>query len=273
MVTTAAEHNSVLRPLYYLSKSKGIKVHMVPVDKMGRVLLEEWEDALAKYSPQLAVFSHASNVTGAVNDAALLSRIAKQAGAVTLIDASQSLGIVPVHPHAWGIDMVAFTGHKYLLGPTGTGGLYIDPNLELEPVWVGGTGIQSDLDEMPPIMPTRFEAGTPNDSAFAGLAAALAWSSDHVLEDGLLGKTKRLSAGLVEVGANVIAVNPPRTPVISFTLKTWEVEDVGEVLQKMFRHNLPYRTPLCPTNPFFLGHRSCRNGTFKLVSFYNRPGN
>jgi len=237
VITTAAEHNSVLRPLHYLAKTRGIKVHMVRVDRAGRIIEEEWEAALRNYRPQLAVFTHASNVTGAVNDAGLLGRMAKQAGAVTLLDASQSFGLFPVCPEQWGIDMVAFTGHKYLLGPTGTGGLYIAPAMEpeLEPVWVGGTGIHSDLDEMPPMMPTRFEAGTPNDCAIAGLAEALKWSTENPLNiNSLMAKAERLSVGLQELGADVIAVQAPRTPVVSFTLKTWDVEDVGEILQKSF---------------------------------------
>lgn len=235
VITTAAEHNSVLRPLHYLSKTKGIAVHILPVDKQGRVKPEKWENALAKYKPQVAVFTHASNVTGAVNDAALLGRLAKQAGAVTLLDASQSLGLVPVLPEVWGIDLVAFTGHKYLLGPSGTGGLYIAPEVDLEPVWVGGTGVQSDLDEMPATMPIRYEAGTPNDPAIAGLSTALKWGAEHVLNvSALQSKTERLATGLLTAGADVISVKPPRTPVISFTLKDWTVEDAGEVLQKSF---------------------------------------
>lgn len=234
-VTTAAEHNSVLRPLHYLAKTRKISVHEVPVDKTGRVIPAEWEAALQKFKPQLAVFTHASNVTGAVNDAALLGRIAKQAGAVTLLDASQSLGIIPVLPEVWGFDMVAFTGHKYLLGPVGTGGLYIAAGLDLDPVWVGGTGIHSDLDEMPVEMPIRFEAGTPNDPAFAGLAAAIAWASAYGLDsDALQCKVERLAAGLAAAGADVIFAAPPRTPVVSFILKDWEVGDVGEVLHKSY---------------------------------------
>ena len=235
VVTTAAEHNSVLRPLYYLSKTRGIHVHFIPVDKMGRVVTSDWEAAMRQVKPQLAVFTHASNVTGAVNDAALLARLAKEAGAVTLLDAAQSLGVVPVLPEVWGLDMVAFTGHKYLLGPAGTGGLYIAPATELAPVWVGGPGIHSDLEEMPPLMPARFEAGTPNDPAFAGLAAAVAWASQCKADAaGLMEKTGRLASGLAAAGASVIHVEAPRTPVISFTLPQWEVEDAGDVLHKSF---------------------------------------
>lgn len=268
VVTTAAEHNSVLRPLHYLAQTKGISVHIIPVDKRGRVNIEEWDNALTNYRPQLAVFTHASNVTGAVNDAALLTRLAKQAGAVTLMDASQSLGIVPVLPAVWGVDLVAFTGHKYLLGPPGTGGLYIAPEMELEPVWVGGTGIQSDLAEMPLTMPTRFEAGTPNDPAVAGLSTALTWSAENLLDcSALLSKTKRLEAGLSAVGADVIVVEPPRTPVISFTLKPWAIEDIGEVLHKSF--GIVCRTGLhcAPLIHTYLGTAPAGTVRFSLSRF------
>lgn len=235
VLTTAAEHNSVLRPLHYLAKKNRLTVHIAPVCREGRLAPEQWETALRKTAPQLAVFTHASNVTGAVNDAALLGRLAKQAGAATLLDASQTLGLVPVLPDVWGIDMVAFTGHKYLLGPCGTGGLYLSPGLELEPVWVGGTGIQSELAEMPPAPPSRFEAGTPNDAAFAGLAAALSWNVRNPLDTaGLRQRTKRLALGLAEAGASVIAVSPPGTPVVSFTLTNWNIEDAGDILHKSF---------------------------------------
>ncbi|SDF35520.1 aminotransferase class V-fold PLP-dependent enzyme [Sporomusa acidovorans] len=235
IVTTAAEHNSVLRPLYYLSQTKGVAVHCVAVSTEGRIDPAEWDAALRIYQPQLAVFTHASNVTGAVNDAALLAGMAKQAGALTLLDVSQSLGLVPVLPEKWGVDLLAFTGHKYLLGPTGTGGLYMAPNVDLAPVWVGGTGVMSDLKEMPSLLPIRFEAGTPNDAAFAGLAAALLWNRENPVDvTELQSKTERLAAGLAAAGADVIAVRPPRTPVISFTLKNWTVEDAGEVLHKSF---------------------------------------
>ncbi|NSL49885.1 aminotransferase class V-fold PLP-dependent enzyme, partial len=116
-----------------------------------------------------------------------------------------------------------------------TGGLYLSPGLELEPVWVGGTGIQSELAEMPPILPSRFEAGTPNDAAFAGLAAALSWNVRNPLDiAGLRQRTKRLALGLAEAGASVIAVSPPGTPVVSFTLTNWNIEDAGDILHKSF---------------------------------------
>ncbi len=243
IITTAAEHNSVLRPINYVRKHRDIDVKILPVDNEGRVIPEKWEKAVKQFSPHLVVFTHASNVTGAINPVAELSKIAKEAGALTLLDASQTLGLEEVHPESWGIDFVAFTGHKYLLGPPGTGGLYIAPGVEIEPVWVGGTGILSDLDEMPPMMPERFEAGTPNEPALAGLAHALGWQKENPVNlTALHQKTQRLSEGLIALGLQVINVKGPRTPVISFTVPGWEVEEVGEILYKSF--NLICRTGL-----------------------------
>lgn len=265
VVTTVAEHNSVLRPLHYLSKTKGIKIHMVPVDGAGRIIPEAWAEALEKFKPRVAVFTHASNVTGAVNDVKKLAMMAKTVSAITLLDASQSLGAIPVYPEKWGIDLAAFTGHKYLLGPTGSGGLYVAPAMsaELEPVWVGGTGIQSELAEMPPMMPIRFEAGTSNDCALVGLASALRWAAEHrIKEDALLNMTQRLCTGLQEIGAEIIEVMSPRTPVVSFRLKGWDVEDVGEILQKSF--GIVCRTGLhcAPQIHSFLG--AAPRGTVRL---------
>lgn len=235
VLTTAAEHNAVLRPLYYLRKHHRLRVEIIPVDRTGRVIPEVWEAAVKRFSPQLAVFTHASNVTGCINSVAELSRIAKQGGACTLLDASQTLGLVDVTPELWAVDMVAFTGHKYLLGPPGTGGLYIATGLDLKPVLVGGSGILSELADMPPELPARLEAGTPNDPAFAGLAQALLWQREHPLNrDEIAGKVARLSRGLVELGATVIEVSSPRTPVVSFVLPNWEAEEIGEILYKSF---------------------------------------
>ncbi|HEY3423638.1 MAG TPA: aminotransferase class V-fold PLP-dependent enzyme [Negativicutes bacterium] len=235
VITTTAEHNSVLRPLHYLRKHRNIKVEFIPVDQQGRMMPERWLAAIRKFEPQLAIFTHASNVTGAINDAEVLGNLARQAGVATLLDASQTAGFVDVLPETWGIDMAVFTGHKYLLGPPGTGGLYVSPAIRLEPVWVGGTGVQSDLAEMPEAMPTRFEAGTPNDPALGGLAHALAWQQEFPCnKSAVLQQLERLAAGLLEAGVSIIDVSAPRTPVLSFTARDWELEEIGEILQKSF---------------------------------------
>ena len=235
VVATKAEHNSVLRPLHAREKTDGIRVICLDTDRTGRVPLPAWEKAMKEFRPRLAIFPHASNVTGAVHDAAAMAAMAKSAGAAVLLDASQSLGWIPVEAGAWGIDLVAFTGHKYLLGPQGTGGLYVGRNLELQPWLQGGTGIRSDLEDMPEEMPLRLEAGTGNEPSFHGLLAALEWAEEHPLDrrsaQALMG---RLRQGLEEAGAHVIVPEGAATPVASFTLPGESVADVGYMLEESY---------------------------------------
>ncbi|MDR1658843.1 MAG: aminotransferase class V-fold PLP-dependent enzyme [Desulfovibrio sp.] len=235
VVTTKAEHNAVLRPLYFLQKHRNIQAVHVDVDSAGRVGLKTWETALKQYRPQLAAVTHASNVTGSINPVEELCGMARGMGAVTLLDASQTLGFAEVLPQSWSVDMVAFTGHKYLLGPTGTGGLYIAPRIDLEPVWVGGTGILSELEGMPPELPARFDAGTPNTPAFAGLARALRWQQEHpVPQAEIEARAERLASGLKRLGAHVRDWRGPHTPVLSFTAPRRSVADLGEMLHMGF---------------------------------------
>ncbi len=231
VVTTKAEHNSVLRPLYALAQNEGIRVVHLDVDSVGRVPREAWAKAMREHRPKLAVFTHASNVTGAVNDARALCAEAKAVGALTLVDASQTLGFSQVKAEEWGADMLAFTGHKYLLGPQGTGGLWLREGLSLTPHLLGGTGIHSDMDTMPAQMPLRLEAGTGNEPGFHGLLAALRYAEENpVDEDTCMARLAHLRAGLIEAGARVIAPDGACTPVLSFTLSELPVEEAGFLL-------------------------------------------
>jgi cysteine desulfurase family protein len=235
ILTTAQEHNAVLRPLYRLSRLRRAHIRFIPTDREGRVDMEKYRQALQGDSPRMVVVNHASNVTGAVQPVKELFGLAKEHGATTLLDASQSLGLEDVHAQDLQADMVAFTGHKYLLGPVGTGGLYVRPEIELEPVLMGGTGVRSDLREMPSEMPLRLEPGTPNLPAFVGLAHAIRWHKENPIEQRRLYRlSARLEQGLGEAGANVVTVSGRRTPVVSFTLPGWDVEEIGYVLQKEF---------------------------------------
>lgn len=231
VITTQAEHNSVLRPLFRLKKQGIIDYTALPVCADGRVDPTVWRSALAKYRPRLAVFTHASNVSGAVNDARLLSSEAKSAGASVLIDASQTCGLVPVLPLEWGADMLALTGHKYLLGPLGTGALYVAPGTELSPVYTGGTGIRSDEDEMPEALPLRLEAGTGNAHSFAGLASAISYANENPLDsNSLSAKLLALEHGMLRLGMNPISVSGERTPVISAKSPLYPADILGEML-------------------------------------------
>ncbi|MEG2525394.1 MAG: aminotransferase class V-fold PLP-dependent enzyme [Oscillospiraceae bacterium] len=240
-VTSLAEHNSVLRPLYELERRGVIKTVFVRTDSGGRIDVDEWRRAIADNHPRMCVFTHASNVTGAVNDAELLCSAAKQYGATTLLDASQTLGIEPVRPNTFGADMVAFTGHKYLLGPQGSGGLYVGEDVQLRPTLFGGTGIWSNLETMPDNYPQHLEAGTGNETSFAGLSAALRWNSENsALPGEISSRTSRLREGLRDCGADVIDPGGSCTPVVSFIINGWSCEDAGFVLGS--RYDI-----ICPT--------------------------
>ena len=230
VLSTRAEHNAVLRPLYRLGQ-RGICVRKVPADAVGRVDPAEWERALLECRPRLCVLTHASNVTGAVNDIPALAGAAKRAGAAVLLDVSQTLGCVPVRLHEWGVDLAAFTGHKYLLGPQGTGGLYVREGLELTPYLIGGTGVQSDRKEMPEEMPLHLEAGTGNEPSYHGLLAALRWSRQHPLDErALKERTGQLAEGLARLGCRVICPGEPSTPVISFVIPGISCADAADIL-------------------------------------------
>ena len=233
VVTTKAEHNSVLRPLYALEQKGLIHVQYVDTDETGRVSLQDWEGCLQDYRTRLAIFTHASNVTGAVNDAAAMTAAAKAVNARVLIDASQNLGWLTLTAEAWGADMVAFTGHKYLLGPQGTGGLWVRDDLTLQPHLLGGTGIQSDLDTMPEQMPLHLEAGTGNEPSFYGLLSALQWREANPPDiSSCTHRLNRLRQGLNKAGARVIVPSGECTPVVSFTLPGESAADAGFMLQE-----------------------------------------
>lgn len=230
VLTTRAEHNAVLRPLYRLEQ-EGIRVVRLHVDDCGRVRPGDWEAALAEYRPKLCVLIHASNVTGAVNDVPILAGAAKDAGADFLLDVSQTLGILPVKAEAWGVDMAVFTGHKYLLGPQGTGGVYVRPGLDLKPHMTGGTGVLSDRMEMPEEMPLHLEAGTGNEPSYHGLLAALRWSRAHPVDQEALGTTvKELAEGLKKLGCRVIEPSGASTPVLSFLIPGVSSADAADIL-------------------------------------------
>jgi selenocysteine lyase/cysteine desulfurase len=183
--------------------------------------------------------THASNVTGRVFDVAPLFEAAKKAGALTLLDASQSLGAIQVQPVALHADLVAFTGHKALLGPTGTGGLYVEPGTELGQLIVGGTGARSDLLEHPLEMPQRLEAGTANLAGLAGLRAALGWLASN--GDEHRAAVSRLARCLRTELASIKRVQlfdhrgeGERTGIVSFRIAGWDVEEAGMILGESF---------------------------------------
>jgi len=237
VITTVMEHNSVLRPLYRLKEKAVIRLDVIGLDEDGSPSGEEFEMALDS-DVALIVMSHVSNVTGRVVDVARYFSRAKESGAITLLDASQSMGHLDVRPDDLCCDMVAFTGHKGLLAPPGTGGLYVAPHIELEQVIVGGTGVRSDSMQHAPEMPMRLEAGTPNVPAFMGFAAALRWLRDN--QEEFRARERRIYQSLrseMEEIEGIRLFSPGQgdhSSIISFALKGWDVEETGQVLEDSF---------------------------------------
>ncbi len=173
VITTSMEHNSLLRPLYALQK-KGIDLTIVSSGSDGVVSVEDIRSALKPNTRMIAV-AHVSNVCGAVQPVEEISKLSKSAGALFLLDAAQSAGHLPVSVDDLNIDFLAVPGHKGLLGPSGTGLLYVSPKISLMPVIQGGTGTNSTADEQPLVFPDGYEAGTHNLTGISGLQAGIAF--------------------------------------------------------------------------------------------------
>ncbi|MBD9040763.1 MAG: aminotransferase class V-fold PLP-dependent enzyme [Collinsella aerofaciens] len=172
VVTTVLEHNSVLRPLNRLAAEQGVTVEHAGCDASGVLDYDELE-RLVTPGTRAVVVTQASNVTGNAVDVARVAAVAHAAGALVIVDASQSAGTAHIDMQAMGLDIVCFTGHKGLMGPQGTGGLAVAEGVDVAPWAMGGTGVHS-FDTLQPLeWPTRLEAGTLNGHGIAGLSAGL----------------------------------------------------------------------------------------------------
>lgn len=172
VVTTVLEHNSVLRPLNRLATEQGVSVDHAGCDANGVLDYDELE-RLVTPGTRAVVVTHASNVTGNAVDVSRVAAIAHAAGALVIVDASQSAGTAHIDMQAMGLDVVCFTGHKGLMGPQGTGGLAVAEGIDVAPWAMGGTGVHSFEPLQPLEWPTRLEAGTLNGHGIAGLSAGL----------------------------------------------------------------------------------------------------
>lgn len=180
VISTDLEHNSVLRPLYRLEAEQDVSLSFVPADALGNVSYDDFE-ALIRPETKAIVCNHASNLTGGMLDLLQVGRIAHRHGLLFIVDASQTAGCVSIDMEQLGIDILCFTGHKGLMGPQGTGGMCIREGIEVQPLKVGGTGVQSYNKYQPQEYPTRLEAGTMNNHGIAGLSAAV----DYIQEVGI----------------------------------------------------------------------------------------
>jgi cysteine desulfurase family protein len=247
VVTTMLEHNSVLRPLYHLEMDGIIEVTHVPFDENGYVHPDDIRIALKK-NTRMVVVNHSSNVIGTIQPLAEIGRICKDKGVYFIVDASQSAGIIPIDIKTMGIDAVAFTGHKCLMGPTGIGGSYVTEELPVKGTRFGGTGVRSAVKTHLEEFPYRLECGTMNLVGVAGLNAGVKW----VLNQGMdqlhareMGLWKKLREGLQNIpGVTTYCSNGSnhRNAVISMNIKGFEAGDVGTMLD--VDYNIACRTGL-----------------------------
>lgn len=173
VVTTMLEHNSVLRPLYEMAE-RGTELTVVRSSRLGTVKPEDIEAAI-RPTTKMIVITNGSNLTGNYIDLKPIGEIARKHGVLLVVDASQTAGVFPVDVQEMNIDVLCFTGHKGLLGPQGTGGMYVRKGIAVRPLKSGGSGVQTFSRTHPVEMPTALEAGTLNGHGIAGLNAALSY--------------------------------------------------------------------------------------------------
>lgn len=241
VVTTVVEHNSVLRPLRQLETCRGVKVDRVACNVRGYV------DPLAirraiRPKTKLVAVTHASNVTGTIQNISEITAIAHEREAVVLVDAAQTLGYLPIHVGELGIDLLAAPGHKGLLGPLGTGLLYLRAGMErrIRTLREGGTGTQSDDDRQPQMLPYKYEAGSLNVPGIVGLGAGIDFlpMQGNRLREHHQQLTDRLIAGLIDIGGVRVfgpAEASERVGVVSIAIEGYDPQEVAATLDGAHR--------------------------------------
>ena len=238
VVVSSLEHNSVMRPLRHLEGERDVEVHVVRCDPQGSLDPARLAAALTEPTRLVAV-AHGSNVTGALAPLGELADVAHDAGAMLLVDAAQTAGAHPIDAAALGVDLLAFTGHKSLFGPQGTGGLVIAGEVP-EPIIHGGTGSNSEAEMQPELLPDRFESGTLNGVGFAGLGAGVGYivaeGLEHIASRGRA-RLARLLDGLAAIPR--VRVFGPADPERQLGVVSLEVEgrspaEVGMLLDERY---------------------------------------
>ncbi|MCM2271260.1 MAG: aminotransferase class V-fold PLP-dependent enzyme [candidate division Zixibacteria bacterium] len=234
-ITTALEHNSVLRPLYHLWRDHGVEVDHLPFDAKGFVSPDEFKRHFKK-NTKLVTVNHGSNVIGTVQDIAAIGKLCRERDVTILVDVSQTAGKIPIDMQAMNLDIVAFTGHKSLMGPMGIGGLYVGEGAEVRHTRAGGTGVRSALRPHLDEYPYRLEYGTPNLLGIAGLQAGVKWLEEQGLAN--IERTeakmlKRLRDGIREIEGVILYCQDDLTDhigVLSFNIEGTEAAEVGTML-------------------------------------------
>lgn len=237
VISSVMEHNAVLRPIYDIEAEQGVSHTFVSLDEKGRLNFEELK-ASVRPETKAVILTHASNVTGNVNDLAAVGAFAKERGLLFIVDASQTAGVLPIDMQAMHIDVLAFTGHKGLYGPQGTGGMAVREGLVIRPMKSGGTGVLSYLKHQPDEMPTHLECGTMNAHGLAGLSASLDWLINEVGIDRVhaheIKLAKRFYDGLKDIGAIRFYGDyetENRAAIVSLNIADYDSSEVSDQLE------------------------------------------
>ncbi|HBP66581.1 MAG TPA: cysteine desulfurase [Desulfosporosinus sp.] len=236
VITSSIEHNAVARPLWAL-KQRGVEVSEVPGIPGKEFDLEAYDKAF-RTNTKLVVTLHASNVTGTLLPVQAIGQIAHEHRAYYLLDAAQTAGVLPINLGRLGVDLLAFPGHKGLLGPQGTGGLIIQAGISMVPLLYGGTGSLSEEDRQPDFMPDALESGTLNGPGIAGLGAGVRYLLDEGIdkirtrEQALC---RRLWNGLREIPTIKLYGSGPverRSPIVSFNIGELDSVEASFILEE-----------------------------------------
>ena len=238
VITTALEHNSVLRPLYEM-EDRGVELTVLPADELGRLNPDDFENQI-KENTKAVVCTHGSNLTGNLVDIEKVGRIARENGLLFVVDASQTAGVFPIDVRKMNIDILCFTGHKGLLGPQGTGGIYVREGVKLRPMLSGGSGVQTYLRSHPPQMPTALEAGTLNAHGIAGLLAALGYIRETGMDT--IREREQMLADLFYQQVRQIPgiriygdfTDPMRCPIVALNVRDYDSGQVSDALWEQY---------------------------------------
>ena len=237
VITSQMEHNAVTRPLAYLEDA-GVMVTKVKTDPANGVDLDEFRQAF-RPETKLVVMTHASNVTGALNPIEEIGMICRENNVPFLVDASQSAGAIPIDVVKMNIDLLAFPGHKSLLGPTGTGALFVSETVSPRPVRSGGTGVFSEVRLQPEQLPYYYEAGTQNTVGIAGLCAGAKFILERSVNNIYHTEQKLLQTlinGLTSIPGVIVygPLNAPRAAAVSFNIEGMDCADVAMILESYY---------------------------------------
>ena len=240
VVTTDTEHNSVLRPLYHLEKTKNINLKFVKADKKGLININDFEKEIDD-DTDVVVVNHASNLTGNIIDVKKVAEIAHKHNAIIIVDGSQSAGARKIDMKDLDIDVFCFTGHKGLYGPQGTGGLLIKDGIEIEAFKRGGSGVKTFDKEQPLEYPTRLEAGTLNSHGICGLSAAIDFINEVGVEN-IEKKEWELTKFFYDEVSKIDGIivygdfdeNKPHAAIVSLNIKNIDSGEISDLLSEKY---------------------------------------